>query len=299
MMTSAEQSVFWRIIDCPSKCFPECSSILEVQQGNCVRQVPEPWSGNLSTARFLIIGSNPALDIKEVFPSKDIFYSKWAPVLYGSASTSLWNDPKVLVEDFFDGRFGSATCGACPGNPVYVRYANSNFEVLKHSFASASLQRAQNPYWLTYLNICNVIAKVLGIKRDEDSLDFAVTDIVHCKSSRQIGVLKALKPCLSHTKDIVDLFLNEKCDTEPIIILVGATANKEYVAKSLFNKPPIHSIIVGDYPHKSGVSPKGEISMKLYQLNGRPYRVYYNIPAPSPANRANRPISLYGQIIKW
>lgn len=302
-MTSSEQKVFWDIIDCPSAYGHKCQKIVNCQQGYCFHQVPEPWSGNLKTAHYLIIGSNPALDVEEIFPSKDVHYKKWIPVLNGGLNNTRWNNPGVMVEDFFEGRFGIATCGACSGTPVYVQYQNSKFSVLKHSFASATLQPVQNPYWETYSAICNAIATGNGRQDNKDSIDYAVTDVVHCKSPRQLGVNSALNSCLSNTSRVVDLFISQKATDEvPVVLLIGAIANKPEVVSALFERYSLlSSMVVGSYCIKKNSSTIKtiDIMMATYQFGCKTIRVYQNLPAPSPANRASSPITLYGQTIKW
>ncbi len=300
-MTSSEQRVFWDIINCPSAYGHTCKKIVNCQQGYCFHQVPEPWSGNLKTAHYLIIGSNPALDVEEVFPSKDVCYKNWAPVLNGGTTGTLWDSPGVRVEDFFEGRFGIATCGACSGRPVYVQCQKSGFSVLKHSFASASLRPANNPYWKTYSSICDAIARGLGItNNNKNTIDYAVSDVVHCKSPRQLGVNSALKSCLFHTSNVVDLFISQKtADVVPIVLMIGAIANKPEVIAALFGRyTRVSSTDVGQYHiKKSGSIVKTiNITMATYQFGGKTILVFQDLPAPSPANRSRCPIYLYRKI---
>lgn len=74
-MTLAEIKLFNDIVDCADKqalagASSPCCAIINAQSSLPVRQVPEPWNGNLSEASFLVLGSNPALDVDEVFPQK-------------------------------------------------------------------------------------------------------------------------------------------------------------------------------------------------------------------------------------
>jgi uracil-DNA glycosylase len=66
-------------------CQSPCSEILSVQEDANEFQVPEPWSGQIETARILFLSSNPSIDASEMYP------------------TSSWESDRVA--NFFMNRF--------------------------------------------------------------------------------------------------------------------------------------------------------------------------------------------------
>jgi hypothetical protein len=137
-----------------------CAEIVGVQKrGIEDRQLPEPWSGDLGKAPLLFLGSNPAFSEAEEFPR-------------GS-----WPDEEVV--DFFAHRFGG-------GRKPYV---TDGLHVLQEN----GLHR---PEWIRAWAVARKRAAELLGKRDPlPGVDYALSDVVHCKSRSQKGVKSALEEC--------------------------------------------------------------------------------------------------------
>lgn len=134
-----------------------CASVVGVQQDVPLadHQVPEPWTGHLDKALILFVSSNPSIDPLEEYPS--------------------WSDGYEQTREYFVERFDggpgqikdgiySPKVGGGWGGPV--------------RFWSAARARAREL----------VPAAVSGV-------DYALTEVVHCKSTNEIGVASARETC--------------------------------------------------------------------------------------------------------
>jgi hypothetical protein len=135
-----------------------CSKIVSLQTGQFF-QVPEPWSGRIDTAPILFISSNPSIDSLEEYPNE------------------FWDADRVA--DFFLNRFTSSAGWVKDG--LYALRLDGSRSKYVRFWASA---RART---------CEILMKdkaaiVPGI-------DFALTEVVHCKSRGEEGVVDALRFC--------------------------------------------------------------------------------------------------------
>ena len=138
----------------------QCHVVARTQgTGLMDRSIPEPWSGHLSSARILFITANPSLDADEQFPRPE------------------WSD--VDVEDFFENRFAGGA----------KRWTRDGSRVLRVDGSySVAVQ--------TWAEVRNSATIVLG--RDAiPGEDYAITDVVHCKSRKAVGVAEAHDFCVS------------------------------------------------------------------------------------------------------
>jgi uracil-DNA glycosylase len=118
-------------------------------------QLPEPWSGQLDTAPLLFVSSNPAIDELEVYPDES------------------WEDGKTI--DFFQKRFTSEDGWVIDGRALQQRGTRGrgvSFWGHARNRAREILQREVTP-----------------------GVDFALTEVVHCKSLKERGVSEALDFC--------------------------------------------------------------------------------------------------------
>lgn len=276
-MIAAESRLCWDIIKCPHSCPIQCKSIVSIQATN-IWQIPEPWNGSL-TSDFLLIAGNPALDNDELYPSTSSFSSlSWV-------GPGVWND--VIVESFFEGRYGISTNPAFPGRKYVDVLTNPPSILLKNG----SIKNAKNPYWAVANTICSVL---------NDSFvpwSFAFTDIVHCKSSSSQGN-PPFNICRCHTKDIIDMFVNMSKASVPTVILIGAPANKQ--KDYFFGKTSIScNNQFGEYDLKRKKKVyKKIISEEVFKMGERNVRVISGIPAPSTANRQVSNVRI-GRTVIW
>ena len=121
-------------------------------------QVPEPWSGDLEGAPVLFLSSNPSISTAEVYP-------RWE-----------WADEEIA--DFFGGRFGGGRRQWIKDGTKSLRPDGSYGRAT--AFWAAVRQRA-----------------IELLQRDvRPGVDYALTEIVHCKSKSEIGVAAARKRCV-------------------------------------------------------------------------------------------------------
>lgn len=285
-MTNAEKQLVTDIIDCADKqshggVSSPCYSIIQAQCTLPFRQVPEPWNGNLSEASFLVLGSNPALDVDEVFPSKDPLTNNWS-----------YHWTNQYAEEFFEGRFGIATCPV--NNEKYVDTQEET--VLRYTNSSIAPGKMKNNYWGIYNQYCKAIDPSF------EDWSFVVTDVVHCKSNKEQGVSSALPACLPFLTRIIDLFLNNQSAEHRILIFgkESDTQKKLDALQRIGLKALGVPTQVGNYNHKrkNQFTPHN-LLMQTYAYGGKNVDIYYNIPAPSGSNRAASPVTIYGQTINW
>lgn len=297
-MTRTERTLFWDIINCPdsskeSNLTCPCSTVLSVQKPLPFRQVPEPWSGDLNNASFMVIGSNPALVENEVFPSKDRNWKNWQTLFSSTGNSFTWNPSSI--EDFFVNRFNNAVF-PLTGTP-YVNIQKKTS--LRHVAGMGIIpKRLNNDYWRTYNEYCKAI--------DPTFVDysFVVTDFVHCKSGKQTGYKKALAPCLGYMKRIFQLFLSNG-QPNHAILLFGSNekeaAEKLAAIKSIGAVPVGTPKTIGGYIYnRSDVKNKNRvILMQQFSYGKTDVAVYYQIPAPSGQTRLCRKLTFLGKNIKW
>lgn len=135
-----------------------CREIVESQR--CSRlaryQVPEPWSGELELAPILFLSSNPSISSTEEYP-------RWE-----------WADEDI--EDYFTHRFGG-------GRQEWIKDGTKTL-LQDGEYASAT------PFWAA------VQKRAMELMDDVcPGIDYALTEIVHCKSRSEFGVAEAQAEC--------------------------------------------------------------------------------------------------------
>ncbi len=121
-------------------------------------QLPEPWNGNVVQAPILVVSSNPSISEKELYPTKD------------------W--PDEIIIDFFVNRFKDR------GEKYSWVYRN---RVLNKDGSRGEVVR----YWASIKNR----VKELILREPIPGVDYCITELVHCKSKKQEGVMLALGIC--------------------------------------------------------------------------------------------------------
>lgn len=163
-----------------------CRTVVASQK-RATFQRPEPWVGEIDRAPILFISSNPSIDDYEEFPDTD--EKKWAP---------------DVIIDFFQGRFTSEVGWV------------ENFKVLRKDGSRGDWVR----FWASArARACEVLQKR---KREvQIGVDFAMTEVVHCKSRKEIRVSEAREFCS-------DRYLARILNISPanVLIVYGATARQ-------------------------------------------------------------------------
>lgn len=161
-----------------------CSEIVSSQRlfGISKLQCPEPWSGDLRSARLLFISSNPSIDPNEAYPDTS------------------WSREETI--DFFQGRF----------QPPFVK-----------DFKYARLKSGQYSKPVHYWGSIRNRAKELFLRDVTPGEDFALTEVVHCKSRKQEGVKSALSTCASRF-----LFRIIGLAGAVVVVVVGTPALEQF-----------------------------------------------------------------------
>jgi uracil-DNA glycosylase len=146
-----------------------CKAIVDLQGSDYValHDLPEPWMGRLGTAPILFIGSNPNAGADSAYPR--------------------WNDSDDSVVDYFDNHFGG-------GESVWVE---DGVRPMNPDGTKGRVVR----YWQ---GVRRRAAELMGVDESEvrPGVDYALTEVVHCKSGEEAGVTTAsVKECGSRYFD--------------------------------------------------------------------------------------------------
>ena len=167
-----------------------CQAVVRSQgdAGEYDRQVPEAWAGNLHGSRLIFLSSNPSISEPMSGMRPDTAED------YPRTSSS---DQRII--EFQGRRFDQSLPAPSVKNGRY-RQQNGTYAHRPVVFWSSVQRRAE---------------ELLG--RDADpSVNYVMTEVVHCKSKNEIGVLQAAGTCAKrYLNDILAL------TSAPIVVVVG------------------------------------------------------------------------------
>ena len=138
-----------------------CSKIVKVQKSKTLEQhqMPEPWMGHLETAPILFLGSNPSIGTDHEYPSH-------------TASDD-------EIEDFFANHFGGGSKEWTREGVIYLR-------------TDGTAQKVR--YWT---GVRKRVVELLARADVTAGVDYALSEVVLCKSKEQQGVKEAVDECTS------------------------------------------------------------------------------------------------------
>lgn len=210
-MTTQAQKIAWDIINCGLCNAPNtnsvCNPLYRSQSCSTLQdfQIPEPWNGDIINAPILFVGLNPGFTKDELYPKVGNTY--W------SQSNGAIDIAKV--EDFFENRF----------NGFYVKHSNGRrFRIMTTSLQEKIIRG--RTFW-GYIK--SVADKILNTSNSNPGVDFAITEIVHCKSKNIACIpAKCYEECLNkHFDNILSIAQNLK-----FIVIIGQPA-RERISKHL------------------------------------------------------------------
>jgi hypothetical protein len=138
-----------------------CAAIVASQKssdgGDRPFQVPEPWSGDLTKAFILFVASNPSISWEEQYPNLS------------------WSDPYLI--DYFMNRFGG-------GREEWIQGGSRGLRV-DGSYSKGTA------FWRFVRNR----AQELLQREPKPGIDYALTEVVRCKSENETGVDSAADVC--------------------------------------------------------------------------------------------------------
>lgn len=185
--------------------FPTISTI-----ANSEMHRPEAWTGDLTKAPIIFLSSNPSFNKNENFPS--------------------WNNEKWPVQEILDfalNRFSKNQ---------FRLYGATEYGSLKNFDRTieldGSLSKNRVRYWSW---VRQLVAHILGKTEAQVSAidDYVMTEIVHCKSTYEEGVISARRKCK-------DKYLERILELSPakLIFVVGKNAALD-----------MHSLFPGQFPN--------------------------------------------------
>jgi hypothetical protein len=162
-----------------------CHKIVSSQSGSSF-QLPEPWSGRIDEVPLLFVSSNPSIDDEERYPDEG------------------WDSE--LTIDFFRNRFDTSKDWVKGGLHPLLKKGGWR-KTYVHFWASARARAAE------------VYQK--DRKAVELGIDFALTEVVHCKSRDEEGVLEAMGECADrYLKRVISI------SAAKVLIIYGSHAKK-------------------------------------------------------------------------
>ncbi len=170
-MTQSADSLLLQITRCPiaAKCLAgqqhACSTIVGSQGAVRLNEfhVPEPWSGHIGRAPVLFVSSNPSIDRSEAYP------------------TGNWDDHKRA--DFFSARFDQRT------RP----WIDSRMRPLLATSPQRHRDKGTRFWFATQARATELLRRPA-----QAGHDFALTEVVHCKSASEVGVAEAFDTCVKN-----------------------------------------------------------------------------------------------------
>jgi len=181
-----------------------CCRTIVSSQGTRSFQLPEPWVGRIELAPILFISSNPSINEEEAYPDEH------------------WDEERIV--DFFQNRFTSAFGWVKDGK---VRQGNG-YSLRRVRFWAAARNRA-----------CELLEKTKD--EVEPGVDFALTEVVHCKSRGEIGVEEAKDLCATRYLERVLAI-----SVARVFVVLGKTA-REVVQHHIFRglEPTLAQPLIG------------------------------------------------------
>lgn len=177
-----------------------CKKIVDVQRSVPLvdHQVPEPWSGDVEQARILFVASNPSISSAEEYPT--------------------WETSAEERIEFFNRRFGG-------GAKEWVKDGTRSLQKDgTHSVSGTN-------FWKSVRSR----AKELLEREVEPGIDYALTEVVRCKSKEDHGVPEALETCVENY-----LVRTIEASVASVIVVLGENARRG--VKKSFGCPERHTL---------------------------------------------------------
>jgi hypothetical protein len=196
-LSSAERGLLLRIARCPliaaaaRDAGQPCHRVVAAQAGaGQLHQVPEGWAGNLRDARVVFVSSNPSISV--VGPGQPADAVEPYPVAADG-------------EDYIAGYLGRRFDPSVTPMP----YVRDNRSLLRNGEYGAPTR-----FW------AEIHRRAEELIDDADpARNYAMTEVVHCKSTRNIGARAAARTCTGlYQHDVFEL------TAAPIVVVMGQVA---------------------------------------------------------------------------
>ena len=256
--TEATTELMWQIVQCGLKtqsADSECHAIWKAQGCSDLDDfhVPEPWNGDIANAELLFLSINPGYTANELYPRLG---NEWWKDENGDLSRDKLND-------FFTNRFSSEN--------QYVRNKNGHGFSIRMEDGSYKHLNGRS-FWSDVHKIATAV-----LNRDvQIGRDYALTEIVHCKTKNSSGVsAKCYSNCLSlWFKQVLSVARNVRK-----IIVIGGEPRK----------------LIGEFVEPKILSPK---RYEWYQCAVPGGRAYEWLFIDHPAAYQCRPVRRVEALVK-
>ena len=168
-------------INCRSENSP-CHNIWTAQGCKSLMdfQLPEPWNGDIENARLLFLGVNPCMSDCELFPK--LGNDWWVIKTRGKGVAEDVSLRKDRIVDYFKNRFSSK-------EKYVIHEHGSKFQIRLEN--GGYLRVKGNSYW-PYLH---KVARIILGDNVEPGRDYALTEVVHCKTHNENGLFDRTRSC--------------------------------------------------------------------------------------------------------
>ena len=184
-----------------------CHDVVSVQSAaDAQRQVPEAWAGGISTAKVLFLSSNPS--ISEPGPGEPPESAEAYPIA---------SDTDARIIDFVTRRFDPTVTPKPYVLDDHHLQLDGHYRKTTTKFWSSIRKRAE---------------ELLG-PGAEPHRDYAMTEVVHCKSKDEIGVKKAAVTCGERYLDRI-----VRLSPAGVVVVVGAAAHGHLAEPWQLPAPP-------------------------------------------------------------
>ena len=190
-----------------------CHKVVNVQnemisEAPDLRQRPEPWIGNLASAKVLFLSSNPSISDDEDTSIREDF-----PTYAMSVEESV---------DFFVNRFNPEIQ---PPHATFKTGTKKDFLYRSNDGDYRGKGGKKNAPIETWQEIHRRAMEILGPNCHPHS-DYALTEVVKCKSKNEIGVKSASQNC-------VDTWMSKvlESSTARIVVVVGRHSRDNFAHK--------------------------------------------------------------------
>jgi hypothetical protein len=152
-----------------------CHKVVSFQKDSDDRHIPEPWFGNVSNAQVLFVASNPSIDQSAGAEGENYPRAGW---------------PDEKIGEWFVRRVDQ-TWDEVPVTFRNPKFKDFNWRCIDGEYRGAGKSNSPQTTWN---NLHKVAEQLLGSEADP-ARNYALTEIVHCKSPMAIGVPEASSTC--------------------------------------------------------------------------------------------------------
>jgi hypothetical protein len=173
-----------------------CHKVVNFQDNTENRHIPEAWFGNLPSSRVLLISSNPSIDVSEEETGENFPRAGW---------------PDEAIAEWVTRRVDQTW----PEVPVTFRHPTHKNFLWRCVDGQYRGSGKNNKPQTTWNNVHNLVRELLGSDADP-SANYALTEVVHCKSHGGQGVPEASDVC---SRKWLGQIMNVAVDSRVVVLL--------------------------------------------------------------------------------